>query len=185
MKSSSGRQIESGSGAGMNLGDDIKSLKGVGPKKREAFQKRDIGTLEDLVSFFPKKYEDRRNVMPIAEIVPGKDAFIYGNIFSKRYAGRYYRKNSPVSFLVQDDSGVVEIVYFNSRYLAETFKLNRKYTFFGRVTTNRGKPQMINPQACAEGSKEDERGVLPVYAYSRSFSKRDKEVSETDFSAFG
>ena len=50
----------------MNLGDDIKSLKGVGPKKREAFQKRDIGTLEDLVSFFPKKYEDRRNVMPIA-----------------------------------------------------------------------------------------------------------------------
>ena len=59
----------------MNLGDDIKSLKGVGPKKREAFQKRDIGTLEDLVSFFPKKYEDRRNVMPIAEIVPGKDAF--------------------------------------------------------------------------------------------------------------
>ena len=41
MKSSSGRQIESGGGAGMNLGDDIKSLKGVGPKKREAFQKRE------------------------------------------------------------------------------------------------------------------------------------------------
>ena len=173
MKSSSGRQIESGSGAGMNLGDDIKSLKGVGPKKREAFQKRDIGTLEDLVSFFPKKYEDRRNVMPIAEIVPGKDAFICGNIFSKRYAGRYYRKNSPVSFLVQDDSGVVEIVYFNSRYLAETFKLNRKYTFFGRVTTNRGKPQMINPQACAEGSKEDERGVLPVYAGIHGVSQKE------------
>ena len=79
MKSSSGRQIESGSGAGMNLGDDIKSLKGVGPKKREAFQKRDIGTLEDLVSFFPKKYKNRRNVMPIAKIVPGKDTFICEN----------------------------------------------------------------------------------------------------------
>lgn len=159
--------------AEFKLSDDIGLLKGIGKKKRKSFFDRNIKTMEDLLWFLPVKYEDRRKVIPISGLLPGKEALISGKIFSKRCAGRYYGKKSSVSFLVRDEGGTIEIVYFNSGYLANVFKMNKRYVFFGKVTNNKGKLQMIHPQSCEEAGPDDERRVLPIYGNIPGVSQKE------------
>lgn len=147
----------------MRLNDDVSVLKGVGPKKKTALNKCGIHTLEDLIWHFPSGYEDRRTVHRISKDLVGQNVLISGKVVSRRYNGNPYKRNVPVSFLIQDDQNTIEIVYFNAKYMAGALKLNSDYVFFGRVAENRGKLQMINPTACKKDSRDDVRGVFPVY----------------------
>lgn len=147
----------------MQLNDKVTALKGVGPKKAEALAGAGIETLQDLLYFFPRKYEDRRQVTPIGSLVPGKDVLISGKILSRRYSGNPYKKNTPLALLVGDATGSVEILFFNGRYIANLFNINQTYSFYGRVTISFDRLQMIHPEFHREGDPADVRGILPVY----------------------
>ena len=157
----------------MKLTDPITTLRGVGAKKAEQFAAHGIHTLEDLVWWFPRRYEDRRQEKPIGELKPGQDALICGQVISRRYSGNPYKKHTPVSFLVSDDTGMIEVVFFNGRYMAKAFQINEHYTFFGKVSESMGRLQMIHPQSCRAGSADDIRGVLPVYPMIAGISQKE------------
>lgn len=147
----------------MQLNDKVSTLKGVGPKKAEALANLGIRTLQDLLYFFPRKYEDRRQVTAIGSLAAGRDVLISGRVLSRRYSGNPYKKNTPLSLLVGDDTGTVEILFFNGRYIANLFNVNQTYSFYGRVTSNFDRMQMIHPEFHREGDPADVRGILPVY----------------------
>ncbi|MDD6043486.1 MAG: ATP-dependent DNA helicase RecG [Eubacteriaceae bacterium] len=157
----------------MNLNDKISSLKGVGPKKAEIFAQNNIRTLEDLLYMFPRKYEDRRNTTRIKDIQSGKDYLISGKILSRRYKASPYKKNSPLSLLVGDETGTVEVVFFNGRYIANLFNINGEYTFYGRVTENFDRFQMIHPEFFRAGDPNDIRGIIPVYPVMKGISQNE------------
>lgn len=147
----------------MILKDKTGVLKGIGPKKAEALAKCGIETLEDFLYFFPRKYEDRRRVTDIGNLEPGKDFLISGKVLSRRYSGNPYKKNTPLSLLVGDETGNIEIVFFNGRYIANLFNVNQDYTFYGRVTENFDRFQMVHPEFHKAGDPADIRGIVPVY----------------------
>ena len=157
----------------MKLTDDITQLKGIGPKKAEAFYSRGIHTLEDLIWLFPRSYEDRRKVIPVESLTPGKAALVEAQILSRRYSGNPYKKHTPVSFLAADDSGTIEIVYFSGRYMANALTINQRYTFYGKVSLNNGRLQMIHPESVRTGSPEDIRAVLPIYPQVPGVSQKE------------
>lgn len=147
----------------MELKDKISVLRGVGPKKAEILQKNGIRTLEDLLCFFPRKYEDRRRETRIDQLQPGQDYLIQAKVLSRKYSGNPYKKNTPLNLLVADDSGTMEVVFFNGRYIANLFSVNKEYSFYGRVTENFGRLQMVHPEFHPLGDPGDIRGILPVY----------------------
>ena len=53
------------------LSTDVQYIKGIGPQRAKSLQKVGVTTLEDLVSYFPRSYEDRREVCTIAQLQPG------------------------------------------------------------------------------------------------------------------
>ena len=163
----------------MKLSDALTTLKGVGPEKAESFRARGIETLEDLIQFFPRSYEDRRKAVPIAELKPGKAALVEAVVLSRRYSGNPYKKHTPVSFLATDDSGTIEIVYFNGRYMANACQINQRYTFYGKVSLNMGRLQMIHPESVRTGSPEDIRGVLPIYPQIPGVSQKEMRRVQT------
>ncbi len=70
----------------MNLSDDVKFIKGVGPKRASALARLNIRTVEDLITFFPRTYQDRTKVTKISDIVFNNQYCIFGkikNVFSK------------------------------------------------------------------------------------------------------
>lgn len=147
----------------MQLSDKVEVLKGVGPKKAKLFHDHGIDTLEDLLYFFPRKYEDRRQVSSIAELTPGKDCLIEGKVLSRRYSGNPYKKNTPLSLLVSDETGSVEILFFNGRHIANLFVSGKTYSFYGRAGENFGRMQMVHPEFHVKGDPADVRGIIPVY----------------------
>ena len=165
----------------MQLYDNVSSLKGIGPKKAEAFAKAGIETLEDLLYFFPRKYEDRREEIPVGALAPGKDCLICGKVLSRRYAGNPYKKNTPLTLLVSDDTGTIEIVFFNGRYIANLFNVNQTYTFYGRVTSNFDRLQMVHPEFHRAGDPADVRGIIPVYPQIAGISQN--EIRKLQLSA--
>lgn len=157
----------------MELTDRISSLKGIGPKKAESFSAAGIETIDDFLHFFPRKYEDRRTVTPAAKLSPGKEFLFSGTVISRRYAGSPYKKNTPLTLLVSDGTGTVEVVFFNGRYIAKLFNINQEYTFFGKVTENFGRLQMVHPEFHKKGDADDIRGIVPVYPQIPGISQKE------------
>ena len=60
----------------LNLEQDIQYIKGVGPNKAKALQRLGIYTIEDMITHYPREYEDRTKPKKIAELVDGEEAFI-------------------------------------------------------------------------------------------------------------
>ncbi len=58
----------------------IGEVKGVGPKIARALEKRGIRTIEDLIYFVPSRYEDKRLIRKIAEIVEGEESVLLGRV---------------------------------------------------------------------------------------------------------
>ena len=157
----------------MELTDSVTVLKGIGSKKAEILADAGICTLNDIIMRFPRKYEDRRTETPLAELVTGKDALIRAKVISRRYSGFRYQKKSPLLLLVEDDSGTCEIVFFNGAYIANLFSIGAYYTFYGRVTENRGAHQIVHPEFHREGDPLDIRGIIPVYPAIEGISQNE------------
>lgn len=87
----------------MELSDSVTVLKGIGKKKAEILAGQGITTLEDIILRFPKKYEDRREIVPVADLVEGKDQLIQVKVLSRRYSGFRYKKKSPLLLLCEDE----------------------------------------------------------------------------------
>ena len=155
----------------MDLRESVTSLKGVGPKKAEALKKLGISTLEDLVFLLPRSYEDRRNRIDISDAAEDQNAVITGTVrlvVNDRYRGG---RKQMLRLLVEDGTGSMEVVFFNAKYLQHSFRTGRKYTFFGKVTRNFGKMQMIHPEFSDADGMED--GILPVYPLTKGISQRE------------
>lgn len=155
----------------MDLRESVISLKGVGPKKAEALKKLGISTMEDLVFFLPRSYEDRRNRVDISDAAEDQNSVVTGEVklvVNDRYRGG---RKQMLRLFVEDGTGSMEVVFFNAKYLQHSFRTGRKYTFFGKVTRNFGKMQMIHPEFSDADGMED--GILPVYPLTKGISQRE------------
>lgn len=151
----------------------VTELKGIGKKKADILASYGIFDIRDIVERFPRKYEDRRNITPVSELVPDKDQLVRAKVVSRRYSGFRYKKKSPLMLLVEDDTGRMEVVFFNGAYIANLFNVGKVYTFFGRVTSNRGALQMIHPEFHRDGDPDDIRGLIPVYPQISGISQNE------------
>ena len=77
----------------MNLQDSVASLKGVGKKRLPLLEKLHIETIEDLLRFFPRRYEDRRQAVPIMTAPLSKEVLIIGTVMSKQMVGSPYSRS--------------------------------------------------------------------------------------------
>ncbi|MCI7300344.1 MAG: ATP-dependent DNA helicase RecG [Clostridiales Family XIII bacterium] len=156
----------------MELFQEVTALKGIGPKKAQALEKLKIRTIGDLLAFFPRDYEDRRSFCVIKDLKQDKPAFIRATV--KLVVKDPFRKGRKqiLRLLVSDDSGQMEVLFFNARYLADTFKVGKQFDFFGKPSVNYGKMQMIHPDFSVS-EKAQMQGILPVYPLTAGISQKE------------
>ena len=157
----------------MELCDSVGTLKGIGPKKQEILENAGICTLEDLLYLFPRKYEDRRNLTALKDVKPGSDYLVRGVVIQKRVSGNPYNRKAPLNVLFTDETGVMGAVFFGGRFLAGAFKEGESYTFYGRVSSNMDRLQMIHPEFHKEGADDDVRGIVPIYPQIQGISQNE------------
>ena len=164
----------------MQINDSISVLKGVGPKKVEIFHDIGIKTIEDLALYFPKSYEDRRTVTPIYELKAGSDFLIQARLVNKRIGANRFNKKTPLVLNVSDDSGMLEVVFFNGYFLNKLFDIGKEYVFYGRVTENLDRLQIVHPEFTIAGSNDDVREIIPVYSLRQGLSQKEMRRMQRD-----
>ena len=147
-----------------DLTTDVRYIKGIGEKKALAFQKLGVFSLYDLVSYFPRKYEDRSEFVPIALTTPDVPCCIKAIVADSPKLVRIRRGMELVKFRAVDDSGSVDITYFNQNYLKDQFVKGDCYCFYGRVEVNGARRSMANPVHEKENAENSVTGrIMPVY----------------------
>ena len=164
----------------MQINDSISVLKGVGPKKVEIFRDMGIVTIEDLALYFPKSYEDRRTVTPISELKAGSDFLIQARLVNKRIGANRFNKKTPLVLNVSDDSGMLEVVFFNGYFLNKLFDIGKEYVFYGKVTENLDRLQIVHPEFTIAGSNDDVREIIPVYSLRHGISQKEMRRMQRD-----
>ncbi|MYH02831.1 MAG: ATP-dependent DNA helicase RecG, partial [Nitrospira sp. SB0675_bin_23] len=157
---------------------DIRFAKGVGPKRALLLEKLGIRTIEDALWFLPWRYEDRSRIVSISQLVPEEKATIAGTI---HHAGlrRTRRRNMTLfTMSVQDETGAVEVVFFNQPYLDDVLKNGLRVVLSGPVVRHRrgAGVQMRTPQYEVVDEDEDlllhVGRIVPVYHETRGLSSR-------------
>ena len=132
----------------LNLKDPIRYIKGVGPRISDILAKKDITTVEDLIFYFPRKYEDRRNVQTISSVIPNTKCIIVGTILSSRVINS--RKGKIYKATVTDGTASLDLIWFkaNKSYIENTFKNGVKLVVSGDVTFSKydRSLQIIHPK---------------------------------------
>ena len=116
----------------MGIESPVRYLKGVGEKRAEEFAKKGIHTVEDLLYFFPRSHEDRSKIKNIGECVEGETVCIKAKVYNSPI-DRYVRKNMLISSMqVFDDSGMINLVWYNNKYIKNNFREGEDYIFLVR-----------------------------------------------------
>ena len=153
----------------------VSVLKGVGPKKAETLKRLNINTLEDLLYFFPVKYQDRRNIKPVFSLIEGDTALIKVQVTDIKGGHYYGGKQSPLKVTAKDDTGVIELIFFNPKYYLKSFSVGKYYTFFGKVFDSYGSKKMAHPDFTPLDNLtgEDFKGILPLYSLTRGITQNE------------
>ena len=157
---------------------DIRFAKGVGPKRALLLEKLGIRTIEDALWFLPWRYEDRSRIVSISQLVSGEKATIAGTIHQAKLRRTRRRNMTLFTMSVRDETGAVEVVFFNQNYLEGVLKNGLRVVLSGPVVTHpRGVGfQMRTPQYEVVDADEDlllhVGRIVPVYHETRGLSSR-------------
>ena len=124
----------------------VSELNGVGKVRASQLQKLGINTVGDLIYFFPRAYEKRGDVRPLSEFDPEKQCAYILTVATEVKTANIRRGLSLSKFRAFDESGSIEITFFNSPYVKDVFHIGSTFRFWGKVTVQKSKLQMANPK---------------------------------------
>ena len=147
----------------IDLLKDVKYIKGVGPERVKSLNKLGIYTLEDLITYYPRTYEDRSKVKKMDELENGEEGLIEA-ICVSRISEIRIRKNMTIyKLIVRDETATCEITWFNMPYLKTKFKIGNRYKFFGKVKRTASKIEMNSPIFEEAENSINTGKIIPIY----------------------
>ena len=113
----------------VDLKKEVQFVKGVGPTRAKSLNKLGIYTLEDLITYYPRDYEDRSQIKKISEVQDGEKCTIEARAITAvttRMMGRY---KSIEKLIVTDETGNCTITWFNQIYISKQIKRGQTYVY--------------------------------------------------------
>lgn len=146
-------------------------VKGVGPNNLPLLQKLGINTLGDLITFFPRSYEDRSKPKKISDLVDGEEALIDVICASQMNETRFARNKVMLKMVVRDETGDCVLTWFNQTYLKNKFKVGERCQFYGKVNIKYGRIEMAKPVFDREGLSKNTGKIIPIYPLTYKLSQ--------------
>lgn len=155
----------------------VRYLKGVGPKRAELLAKLGIMTIEDLLFYLPRRYEDRSSFTRIKDLVVGEYQAVRGKVL--RLGSRITKRSMNVfQVAVGDETGVIYCVWFNQGFLNKSFEKGQEIIVYGKVERY-DRRQINHPEY--EILKDAKSGpinslhigkIVPVYSLTQDVGQR-------------
>lgn len=154
----------------INLEEDVKYTKGVGPKKVELLNKLGIFTLKDLITYYPRTYEDRSKPKFLYDCGDGEEVLVEviacSTVNNVRLKGKTMQR-----LIIRDETASATVTWFNQPYLKDKFIIGQKYKIYGKVSKKLGKITFNSPMFDEEEQNKNTGRIIPIYPLTFSLSQ--------------
>lgn len=154
------------------LQGEIRYLKSVGEARARLFKKLGVVTLYDLLRYFPRDYEDRTLFKKIAELKDGEHASVRAAAVESPRPARTKQRRDLALLRVYDDTGAMDVRFFNQSYVKDAITAGQTYLFYGKVVRAGGSVSMTNPVFERDGESAKTGRVVPVYRMTAGLNAR-------------
>lgn len=149
----------------------VKALFGVGAARAAAYGRVGVETIEDLIYYFPRAYENRGDIKTLAVCTPEEHSAVILTVASEPRGATIRRGMSLLKFRAFDESGVCAVTYFNQNYLRERFTVGSVFRFWGRVERAGAGFAMNSPVAEPYAEGLPLPSLVPVYRLSEGLTQ--------------
>ena len=154
----------------LRLGDGVERLPGIGSARARSLEKLGLATVEDLLRYFPRSYEDRRRFSTVAAAPVDTPVCLELLVAEPPRLSRIRKGLELVKARLVDDTGSVSATFFNQSYMKDALRTGETYVVYGRVEGPPGRRQMTNP-VCERADRARFTGrILPIYPLTRGIS---------------
>ena len=160
-------------GSTMNLITPVTSLPRIGEAYEKRLKKIGIITVRDLLFHFPRAYEDLSHITPIAEMKEGQEYSIKGKLLDIGEERTFKKRMHLTKALVQDNTGSIEILWFNQPYLPTTLKKGDRVYLSGKLIRDKRGIYLNSPAYEKVSNNPTHIGhIIPLYPETRGVSSK-------------
>ena len=152
----------------------VTKLKGIGPKRAEALSQMGITTVLDLAEFLPRSYENRAHILSLSRGLSADSAasFIL-TVATAPQLARIRKSMNILKFRAFDESGSIDVVFFNCPFLKTVFLPGMQFRFYGKLTVSKArKVQLLSPKFERYTEGEPLPAIIPLYRIPDGFSQK-------------
>ena len=153
------------------MNEQLQSIKGVGPQRVKQLHKLGINSVTGLLHYFPRTFEDRRQVYSVHEAPVGETVGITGRVV--RVSEKRPRPRMHIlTVTVSDGIRQLNLVFFNQAYKKNFYKSGQQIYAYGKLEHAYGSLQMNSPQIeILEEGQTIDRGIVPVYGLTEGMKQ--------------
>ncbi len=150
----------------------IESIKGIGSARAKQLNRLGISTIYDLLTYFPRRFEDRRKVSSIFSLEDDVTTCVNAVVIAP--PKEHYVRKGMVYYKLQirDDSGIMSCTFFNNKYIKDAFKKGICYTFYGKVNARGRNKDMSSPEFELATKTSCTKCIVPVYPLTSGLSQK-------------
>ena len=153
------------------LTSPVTVLRGIGPQKAKVLERLEIRTLGDLLRFYPRAYDDRRETRKISELIPGESACVAAMIASAPTRAHLRKGMDLIKVRAVDETGVLDLTFFNQSWLKNSLQVGQTYLFYGKAEGSLLRKSMASPIVEREGLGERTGRIVPIYPLTAGLSQ--------------
>jgi ATP-dependent DNA helicase RecG len=159
-----------------NLHVPIQYIKGVGPKIAEMLARKGLHTIEDLVYFLPRHYEDRRSIVTIAAAQLGKKETVVGGVLGSEM--KYYGRRRVFEAVVGDGTATMTATWFkgSSAYIKKSFPVGQRVILTGEIRGYASGKNMVHPDYELLDPEDSDTAhlqrIIPVYSETEGLKQK-------------
>jgi len=156
----------------MDLNINIQYVKGVGETRAKTLNRLGIFNLGDLITYYPREYEDRSKIKKIKDALEGEETLIRGYVISNmQIVKAKNRKMQICRMIIRDDTEACEVVWYNQPYLKQNFQIGEEYYFYGKISKKNGHIQIVSPVFDKKGIQNNTGKIIPIYPITYNISQ--------------
>ena len=152
-------------------------INGIGPKLSGLYQSIGLKTLNDLLYYFPRRYDDYSQLKPINRVEIGDELTIIATVQSCSVLTQSHNHMTRVEAVVSDGTDFMRLIFFRrghefAKYYENKFRRGTQLVISGKVTAYLGRKQMLEPECEAlEKVHLATNGIIPVYPLTARLSQ--------------
>ena len=155
------------------LSEPVTSVKGVGPAVAERLATLGLATVRDLLWHFPRLYQDRSNLTPIAAARPGALEALCGTVREAKVA-HWRRRGGVLTATIEDETGRIHAMWFGMPYLKKQLKPGTRLVLWGKATLGKRGLTVLAPEFELLGDDEPlhAQRIVPIYPASAGIGQK-------------